>query len=112
MMQYEKGKIMIIKLDYEELNSIIKCYVKRKLKLKTLGDVNIVCSDSEYGQGVTAEVLAQYENICEYDDKEEEEEEEEKEDGGWFGGLFEVTRKQTGEQEQAGEQVVKEETST
>ena len=57
----KKGKNMILKLDYEELNSIIKCYINNTLKLKSVGDANIVCNNSEYGQDVTAEILLQYE---------------------------------------------------
>lgn len=87
----KKGKHMILKLDYEELNDIIKCYINKKLKLRSTGDVNIVCSDSEYGQGVTAEILLNYEDCHEGKKEDNKKDNDEKESEGWFGGLFGVT---------------------
>jgi hypothetical protein len=59
---------MKITLDYAELNSIIKCYINETLGLTTISDANIVCSESDYEQNITADILVAYESCNDEDD--------------------------------------------
>ena len=65
-----EGESMILALDYEELNSIIKCYITETLGLVPSGDANIVCENTDYGQTVVAEILVDYVD-CNEDDSDD-----------------------------------------
>ena len=63
-MNIKEGESMILTLDYTELNSIIQCYITETLGLAPASDADIVCSNTDYGQTVTAEVLVNYKDCA------------------------------------------------
>jgi len=77
---------MRLKLDYEELNSIVKCYVKNTLGLDPAGDTDFTCASTDYDQNVYAEIIVGYEQCGEEEETDEETTDPEvpAEDTGWW----------------------------
>ena len=75
-----------MKLDYEELNDIIKCYVQNTLGLHPADDVIFICESSDYDQSVSAELIISYEECNE--DEDEDEDIPKKRRGRWWQKLW------------------------
>ena len=79
---------MKMKLDYEELNDIIKCYVQNTLGLPVADDVVFICESSDYDQSVSAELIISYEECNEDEDENEDVPKKKSSRGRWWQKLW------------------------